>query len=219
MKPAQLQVINCQKKRNKSQVKTPGRQGFTLIELLIVIAVLGVLAAMVLVVVNPGKRMAQTRDAQRKTQLSQVKRALEAYMAVNGNYPLTGVNNEVFGDAVDYGNMGYEGPNGYIPNLAPNHIKRLPQDPRLHTPGSKNNNCNSDHAGFLYKSDGVEYKIILHCTPENYDDADKNFIDPTRDGDSVWGEIVTPENCASQVTGSGDPWAYAVWSSETSKCW
>lgn len=61
--------------------------GFTLIELLIVIAILGVLAVVVLVAINPVQQLARTRDAGRKSSISQVGRALQSYYtARNGNY-------------------------------------------------------------------------------------------------------------------------------------
>lgn len=64
------------------------RSGFTLIELLIVIAVLGVLAAVVLVAINPIEQLARTRDAGRKTAVGQLKNAVQAYFTSrNGTYP------------------------------------------------------------------------------------------------------------------------------------
>ena len=60
-------------------LQTLNRKSFTLIELLVVIAILGVIAAAVLVAINPAKRSGQARDAQRKSQLSAVRNALEAY--------------------------------------------------------------------------------------------------------------------------------------------
>lgn len=54
-------------------------QGFTLIELLIVMAILGVLAVVVLVAINPVQQLARTRDAGRKAGVAQIGRALEAY--------------------------------------------------------------------------------------------------------------------------------------------
>lgn len=59
-------------------------KGFTLIELLIVIAVLGVLAATVLVAIDPVEQLARGRDAGRKSSISQVGNALSAYYTANG---------------------------------------------------------------------------------------------------------------------------------------
>ncbi len=59
---------------NKKSLK-----GFTLIELLIVMAILGVLAVVVLVAINPVQQLARTRDAGRKSGVAQIGRALEAY--------------------------------------------------------------------------------------------------------------------------------------------
>jgi len=61
--------------------------GFTLIELLVVIAVLGILASVVLVAINPAERMNEARDAGRKSDVGQVSVALESYYATyNGSY-------------------------------------------------------------------------------------------------------------------------------------
>jgi prepilin-type N-terminal cleavage/methylation domain-containing protein len=55
------------------------KQGFTLIELLIVIAILGLLAVIVLIAINPAQQLARTRDAGRKSAVSQMGHAMEAY--------------------------------------------------------------------------------------------------------------------------------------------
>lgn len=66
-------------------------RGFTLIELLIVIAILGILAAAVLVAVNPAKRQNQAKDAQIKSDIGQIATALQAYFTAPGagSYPDT----------------------------------------------------------------------------------------------------------------------------------
>jgi len=63
------------------------KTAFTLIELLIVIAILGVLAAAIMVAINPGKRSAQARDALRKSQVNSIANALVGFYALYGYYP------------------------------------------------------------------------------------------------------------------------------------
>lgn len=64
------------------------RKGFTLIELLIVIAILGVLAVVVLVAINPLEQLARTRDAGRISSVTQIGHAVQAYYtSQNAAYP------------------------------------------------------------------------------------------------------------------------------------
>lgn len=64
-------------------------KGFTLIELLIVMAILGVLAVVVLIAINPIQQLARTRDTGRISSVTQIGRALQAYAASHplGTYP------------------------------------------------------------------------------------------------------------------------------------
>jgi type IV pilus assembly protein PilA len=63
-------------------------QGFTLVELLVVIGVLGVLAAAVLTAINPLEQLARGRDGGRKSTVSQLGNALQAYYtSQNATYP------------------------------------------------------------------------------------------------------------------------------------
>jgi prepilin-type N-terminal cleavage/methylation domain-containing protein len=73
-------------KRNLKREAVGG--GFTLIELLIVIAIIGVLAVVVLVAINPVQQLARARDAGRISSVSQLGHSVEAYYtAHNGTYP------------------------------------------------------------------------------------------------------------------------------------
>ncbi|MBN1168804.1 type II secretion system protein [Candidatus Woesebacteria bacterium] len=64
--------------------------GFTLIELLIVMAVLGVLATVALVIINPTERQAEARDTGRISSVVQIGRAISAYYTSKGEYPAEG---------------------------------------------------------------------------------------------------------------------------------
>lgn len=66
------------------------KKGFTLIELLVVIGIIGILAAVVLVAVNPGRQFAQARDTQRRSDLLTITNAIYQFAAEHdGNLPDT----------------------------------------------------------------------------------------------------------------------------------
>ncbi|SRR5258708_31288900 len=64
-------------------------KGFTLIEMIVVIAVLGILATIVLISINPIAQLQKSNDARRKTDLESIQRALELYYQDNGTYPIS----------------------------------------------------------------------------------------------------------------------------------
>lgn len=59
------------------------RAAFTLIELLLVIGIISILAAIILVAVDPAKRFAQARDARRAGEVYSVLNAILNYMSDN----------------------------------------------------------------------------------------------------------------------------------------
>lgn len=62
----------------KHQLKN--KRGFTLLELLIVVAILAILGAVTLFVLNPAETLKKTRDSQRITDLGTIKSALALYL-------------------------------------------------------------------------------------------------------------------------------------------
>lgn len=81
-------------------------KGFTLIELLVVISIIAILVAVG--ATNYQRATKLSRDARRKTDLEQIRQALETYRSENGSYPTTAA-----GTAT----------------LAPNYMTTVPVDP------------------------------------------------------------------------------------------
>ncbi len=65
------------------------KKGFTLIELVIVIGILAILAAVVVLVLNPAQLLAQARDSQRLSDLGSVKSAIALYLATASSPTIT----------------------------------------------------------------------------------------------------------------------------------
>jgi len=67
----------------RSKIVSTQRKGFTLIELLVVIGIIGILAAAVLVAINPGRLFNSARDRQRSTALYSITGAVYQYATEN----------------------------------------------------------------------------------------------------------------------------------------
>jgi prepilin-type N-terminal cleavage/methylation domain-containing protein len=134
-------------------------KGFTLVELLVVIAVLGFIGTAGIVIV--GQSVNKGRDAERRNNLKQLRIALEAYFADFGSYPSTG--GALWGESSAYGSK----KTNYITGLTPKYIGKLPNDPISGKSNTLNSaSCDATQTGYVYKSDGKDYKLIANCTPE-----------------------------------------------------
>jgi len=67
------------------------KSGFTLIELLIVIGIIAILAAAIIIAINPGQQFAQARDATRQGHINSLNQAILSYM-VSNHGDLSGLN-------------------------------------------------------------------------------------------------------------------------------
>ena len=171
------------------------RSGFTLIELLVVIAVIGLLWSIVLASLNSAR--AKSRDAKRRSDLNQLRTALDLYYSNHGSYPfLSPPETPTWLGVTSMHNSEYvelSGPKGWIPNLAPEAIPILPKDPR---------DLGID-SGYLYLSlDGKDYKLIAFQTRESICPIPPSdgMYDPTRNPGTAWGPRVP---CTFAVYTSG----------------
>lgn len=156
----------------------PRMSGFTLLELLVVVAIIGLLAAIVLASLNSGR--GKSRDAKRASALRELRTAMQLYYDTNRAYPVAaawrGGQGNCWGMVTD----------DWIPGLAPNFISKLPLDP-------KPSNCGSV---YLYGGDGKDFKIIAH-NPENCEaPIMRGLKDPSRDGGTD-PMIVDGANCTA----------------------
>jgi type II secretion system protein G len=130
------------------------QRGFTLIELLVVIAIIGILAGMV--IVSLGGAREKARDAQRKSDLRQIKTALELYNGDNTSYPIHGALTELSTMGADFR------PVGGTP-----YIRTIPVDPKYvaATPAAW-----PDY-GYISTASGSAY--VMWAKLENGADKDK----------------------------------------------
>jgi prepilin-type N-terminal cleavage/methylation domain-containing protein len=158
------------------------QSGFTLIELLVVLAIIGLLATILVTALQQVRSKA--RDARRKTDLTQLQKALELYYNVNNTYPPT--SGSWYGVSASAGSRSTSGASGYIPDLAPTYVGVLPIDPLRDFTG---------YSGYIYTSDGTNYKLVDHQNgPESFPAAGQPFYDPAR---PTWAWMVTNNAAAT----------------------
>ncbi len=70
-------------------------KGFTLIEILVVIAIIAILAVVVFVALNPAKRIADSKDSRRNTDVDSILTAVHSYVVDNKGALPSGLTNSM----------------------------------------------------------------------------------------------------------------------------
>ncbi len=147
-------------------------KGFTLIEILVVIGIIAVLAAVVLVAVNPSRQFKLARDLQRSTNLDAILNAIHQNMSEHRGIFVCGgttrdiplVFTRIKSQATSTGGGSGSSNLGDIAScLVPNYIVSLPFDPSLsgaHYASSTDYDTGYD---FMQNSDG---RLVASSTGE-----------------------------------------------------
>lgn len=134
---------------------------FTLVELLIVIAILGTLAVVVLIALNPVQQLARTRDAGRRSTVSQLGHAIEAHATGNNGTYMTAAP-------------------GWVTNLVnAGEIASVPQNSGYSAPGVGSHPVGADciinaEGDFCYNAAGTPpNRAIVYARLESASENDK----------------------------------------------
>ncbi|MBN2087196.1 prepilin-type N-terminal cleavage/methylation domain-containing protein [Candidatus Peregrinibacteria bacterium] len=145
------------------------KKGFTLIELIIVIAIIAILAAAIFVAVDPARRLHETRNARRWSDISTILDAVKKYQADNEGTHFTDIANLTDGD---YYRIGTESSSicdescaGQTPSpscvdltgIGTNYLAVVPVDPKVGTQAI---------TGYMLMKETSGAVTIYACEPE-----------------------------------------------------
>lgn len=154
--------------QGKTRGFTPAKTGFTLIEILLVMGIIAILAAVVIVAINPARQFAQARNSQRASNVFSLLNAISQNMADN-----QGVFDCASGGAIPPTATVIKSGGGYnaADCLAPTYLPAMPFDPSA-TGAHFTGNTDYDTAYTIFQ-DGSTGRITI-AAPEALNSSELN---------------------------------------------
>lgn len=142
-------------------IKRHSQKGFTLLEVLLVVAIIAILAGIVIIAINPGKNLADTRNSQRQADVTTILNAVYQYaLDNNGTVPAS-----ITASPTEMCKTGVAGATCTSASLVDlstitssgKYVAALPIDPQCPT------NCNANGVGYEISKDATTGRITVEA--------------------------------------------------------